>query len=74
MFYQPGMLIGGSISHDCSPQRGIGYYIEALLCLAPFMKTPLRAVLKGVTNNKTDPSVDMIKLSSFPVAKKLDFG
>ena len=70
VFYQPGMLIGGSVTHDCSPQRGIGYFIEGLLCLAPFMKTPLRAVLKGVTNNQNDPSVDMIKLSCFPVAKK----
>merc|ERR1712198_510248 len=47
VFYQPGMLMGGSVTHDCSNQRGIGYYLEALLCLAPFMKTPLKAVLRG---------------------------
>lgn len=57
MFYQPGLLFGGTIEHDCNPQRSIGYYLEALLMLAPFMKTTLKATLKGVTNDPTDPSV-----------------
>ena len=59
LLYQPGLLIGGSIEHDCNPQRSIGYFLEALVCLAPFMKTPLRAVLKGVTNDQVDPSVSL---------------
>uniref|UniRef100_A0A8C2FZ69 RNA terminal phosphate cyclase-like 1 n=1 Tax=Cyprinus carpio TaxID=7962 RepID=A0A8C2FZ69_CYPCA len=67
LFYQPGLLYGGSVEHECNVQRSIGYYLEALLMLAPFMKTPLRAVLKGVTNDPTDPSVSVcpfISLSS----------
>ena len=59
MYYQPGMLIGGTVEHDCNQQRCIGYYLEGLLCLAPFMKTSLRAVLRGVTNDQNDPSVCM---------------
>ncbi|XP_067677958.1 RNA 3'-terminal phosphate cyclase-like protein [Haliotis asinina] len=70
VLYQPGLLSGGSIEHDCSTQRSLGYYIEGLLLLAPFMKRPIKAVLKGVTNDKTDPSVDSIKLSTFPVLKR----
>lgn len=57
LYYQPGLLYGGSLEHDCSPSRGIGYYLESLLCLAPFMKHPLKIVLRGVTNDQVDPSV-----------------
>ena len=59
LFYQPGLLLGGTIEHDCNPQRSIGYYLEGLLMLAAFMKTPLKATLKGVTNDPTDPSVSI---------------
>lgn len=45
------------MEHDCNLQRSIGYYLEPLIMLAPFMKNPLKAVLKGVTNDPTDPSV-----------------
>ena len=27
------------------------------MCLAPFMKSPVRAILRGVTNDQNDPSV-----------------
>lgn len=70
LFYQPGLLYGGSIEHDCNVQRSIGYYLEALLMLAPFMKNPLKAVLKGVTNDPTDPSVDLLKVTAIPIIKK----
>ncbi|ROL53874.1 RNA 3'-terminal phosphate cyclase-like protein [Anabarilius grahami] len=69
LFYQPGLLYGGSVEHECNVQRSVGYYLEALLMLAPFMKTPLRAVLKGVTNNPTDPSVDLLKITAIPLMK-----
>ena len=51
------MLTGGNIDHDCSTQRAIGYYLEGIMALAPFTKRPVRAVLRGVTNNQEDPSV-----------------
>jgi RNA 3'-terminal phosphate cyclase-like protein len=49
--------MGGKVNHECNPARGIGYYLEALLCLAPFCKNPLDVTLTGVTNNLIDPSV-----------------
>ncbi|XP_074642675.1 RNA 3'-terminal phosphate cyclase-like protein [Tubulanus polymorphus] len=70
LYFQPGLLVGDSIEHDCCTQRAIGYYLELLICLAPFTKKPLKAVLRGVTNDKLDPSVDVIKLSIFPVLKR----
>ncbi|KAK5620593.1 rRNA-processing endoribonuclease [Crenichthys baileyi] len=70
LFYQPGLLYGGSVEHDCNPQRSVGYYLEALLMLAPFMKTPLKATLRGVTNDPTDPTVDLLKSTAVPLMKK----
>lgn len=68
------------MEHDCSTQRSIGYYLEALLMLAPFMKNSLKATLRGVTNDAVDPTVRMhaqplpshsnkhfLPLSSFPL-------
>jgi len=51
------MLYGGEIEHSCNVQRSIGYYLEVLICLAPFVKQMLRVKLTGVTNDQTDPSV-----------------
>ncbi|XP_015262951.1 PREDICTED: RNA 3'-terminal phosphate cyclase-like protein [Gekko japonicus] len=69
LYYQPGLLCGGSLEHDCSPSRSIGYYLESLLCLAPFMKQSLRIVLRGVTNDQVDPSVDVLKATALPLLK-----
>ncbi|XP_062333528.1 RNA 3'-terminal phosphate cyclase-like protein [Osmerus eperlanus] len=70
LFYQPGLLYGGTIEHECNIQRSIGFYLEALLMLAPFMKNPLRATLKGVTNDPVDPSVDLLKSTAIPLMKQ----
>ncbi|XP_043917060.1 RNA 3'-terminal phosphate cyclase-like protein isoform X2 [Protopterus annectens] len=70
LYYQPGILLGGAVEHDCNVQRSISYYLEGLICLAPFMKHPLKAVLRGVTNDQTDPSVDTLKATSIPLLKK----
>ncbi|OWA54427.1 RNA 3'-terminal phosphate cyclase-like protein [Hypsibius exemplaris] len=68
--YQPGLLSGGDVEHDCHPDRSITYYLEALLLLASFMKKPLNAVLRGVTNDNVDPSVDAVKHSTLPLLLK----
>lgn len=57
LYYQPGLIEGGSIQHECNPQRSIGYYIEPLLLLAPFSKYPFKLTLTGVTHGPDDPSV-----------------
>ncbi|KAL4617368.1 RNA 3'-terminal phosphate cyclase-like protein [Arapaima gigas] len=69
LYYQPGLLYGGQVEHDCNPQRSVGYYLEALLMMAPFMKNPLRAVLRGVTNDQKDPSVDTLKVTAISLMK-----
>ncbi|KAJ6638461.1 putative RNA 3'-terminal phosphate cyclase-like protein [Pseudolycoriella hygida] len=70
LYYRPGLLDGGVIQHNCSVERGIGYYLDALIALGPFSKVPLNATLKGVTSSKESPSVDYIKSSALQTLKK----
>lgn len=70
LYYHPGLLSGGLVNHDCSIERGIGYYMDVLLAVGPFCKTPLTVTFKGVTNSTESPSVDHIKASAFPLLKK----
>lgn len=65
--FRPGALYGGHWEHDCSLERGIGYYLEVLIALGPFCKEPLDVVLRGITNSKDSPSVDIIKCSALNV-------
>lgn len=58
----------GSI--DFFSLRYLGYYLDVLIALGPFCKTPLNITLRGVTNSKESPSVDHIKGAAIPVLKK----
>ncbi|XP_055334450.1 RNA 3'-terminal phosphate cyclase-like protein [Paramacrobiotus metropolitanus] len=68
--YRPGLLTGGDVVLDCPPSRSVSYYLEAILFLAAFVKKPLNVVLRGITNDDVDPSVDSIKHASLPVLQK----
>ncbi|XP_076174135.1 RNA terminal phosphate cyclase 1 [Ptiloglossa arizonensis] len=70
LYYNPGLLNGGELEHDCSLQRGIGYYLEGIMILAPFCKNSVNAKLKGITNNTIDPCVDRIKTTAVPILKR----
>ncbi|KAJ7372965.1 rRNA-processing endoribonuclease [Desmophyllum pertusum] len=43
---------------------------EAVVLLAPFCKKPIRLTLRGVTNDRHDPTVDIIKTVTIPLVKK----
>ena len=64
------MLIGGEIEHQCNTSRGIAYYLESVVMMAPFCKHPLKIRLKGVTNTPIDQSVDCIKAGVLPLLAK----
>ncbi|CAH0380906.1 unnamed protein product [Bemisia tabaci] len=70
LYFQPGMLTGGKFDHECCKQRAIGYYFEAVLAFAPFCKKALEITLRGVTNNKIDPSVDSLKTGALPLLRR----
>ncbi|OSX79326.1 hypothetical protein BU14_0081s0006 [Porphyra umbilicalis] len=72
--YRPGLLVGGTLEHECHPARGLGYYLEALLMLAPFTKTPLDVTLRGETHTTTDLSVDSVASVSVPLLRRLTLG
>ena len=61
VYYQPGVLLGGTLEHTCSTQRSIGYFLEPLMMLAPFAKHPVRITLRGSTSGPDDPSVSDVQ-------------
>ncbi|KAL2608578.1 hypothetical protein R1flu_027151 [Riccia fluitans] len=69
--YKPGILVGGrSIVHDCGTSRSVGYFLEPLLILGLFGKSPLTITLKGITNDIKDPSVDTFRSTTLPMLKQ----
>ncbi|CEP00635.1 RNA 3'-terminal phosphate cyclase domain-containing protein [Plasmodiophora brassicae] len=69
--YRPGFIVGGAdIEHDCHPGRAIGYYLEALLAIAPFAKFPISITLRGVCNEDLDRSVDLIRTVTLPLLRQ----
>ncbi|KAJ2360111.1 hypothetical protein IW150_007595, partial [Coemansia sp. RSA 2607] len=61
---RPGMITGGRIDMDCPTSRAIGYYLEALVALAPFGKEQMTAVLRGITMDNRDVSVDTLRTAT----------
>ncbi|KAG9287342.1 hypothetical protein G9A89_023713 [Geosiphon pyriformis] len=59
--YKPGIITGGKVFHDCDTSRSIGYYLEPMVAIAPFAKTPFDLTLTGITNDNTDITVDTIR-------------
>ncbi|CAG8460873.1 10022_t:CDS:2 [Ambispora gerdemannii] len=57
VLYKPGVIIGGKISHDCGTARAIGYYLEQMIAIAPFAKSPFNLTLSGITNDNVDVSI-----------------
>lgn len=70
IFFKPGNINGGKITHECSLDRGMSYYIEPLLVLAPFAKFALDLELCGITNNNIDHSVDYVRTVLLPTMTK----
>eukprot|EP00425_Heterocapsa_triquetra_P035495 CAMPEP_0195125752 /NCGR_PEP_ID=MMETSP0448-20130528/133555_1 /TAXON_ID=66468 /ORGANISM="Heterocapsa triquestra, Strain CCMP 448" /LENGTH=393 /DNA_ID=CAMNT_0040163405 /DNA_START=36 /DNA_END=1217 /DNA_ORIENTATION=- len=66
--YRPGQIIGGDgLVHTCPSSRGLVYFLEGLLLLAPLAKQPISVRLKGVTNGGPDPSCDTFRTATLPM-------
>ncbi|XVF00289.1 hypothetical protein REPUB_Repub03eG0272100 [Reevesia pubescens] len=66
--YKPGIIVGGSnLVHDCGVSRAIGYFLEPLILLGLFARKPVFIILKGITNDSKDPSVDTFCSTTFPM-------
>lgn len=64
--YHPGNIVGGVVNHECPTSRAIGYFVEPLVVMAPFAKSPLNLTISGVTNDNADLSVDLIRTVLLP--------
>lgn len=70
MVYKPGLIVNGTITHNCPLSRAVGYFIEPILLLAPFGKSALSLTVKGITSNGIDLGVDTIRTAIFPIYNK----
>ena len=66
LYFHPGMIIGGKLTHDCGTERSVGYYLEILVSLALYAKNPFTIKLLGITNDNRDMSVDAIRSALLP--------
>ncbi|PKI85843.1 hypothetical protein MVES1_000656 [Malassezia vespertilionis] len=67
VYYKPGIIFGGPVTHDCGTSRGIGYFLEWLVLLAPFAKQELALTLRGITTGTGDMGVDTIRTVTLPI-------
>ncbi|KAK9462714.1 RNA 3'-terminal phosphate cyclase/enolpyruvate transferase [Lipomyces oligophaga] len=70
IIYKPGLIVNGTVTHNCPLSRGVGYFLEPILLLAPFGKAALNLTMKGITSNGFDLGVDTIRTALFPVYNK----
>ncbi|KAJ3303045.1 hypothetical protein HDU76_005422 [Blyttiomyces sp. JEL0837] len=70
LVYRPGVIMGGTVYHECPNSRAIGYFLEPVIALAPFAKKPVELTLTGVTNDNVDVCVDTIRTVTLPTLKK----
>lgn len=69
--YKPGQIIGGDgLVHTCPTSRGLAYFLEGVLLLAPLAKQPLSLKLRGVTNGGPDPTCDTFRTATLPLLAK----
>ncbi|AMD20137.1 HCL014Wp [Eremothecium sinecaudum] len=70
VIFRPGIIVGGSYTHNCPNVKPVGYFIEPLLFLAPFSKKKFSIVFRGVTASHDDAGIDAIKWGLLPVMEK----
>ena len=60
---KPGVIAGGSVTHECPLSRSVGYFLEPVIMLAPFAKKPIQLTLRGITTDEHDLSVSIHPLT-----------
>lgn len=70
VIYRPGIIVGGSVTHNCPKEKPVGYFVEPMLYLAPFSKKKFSIIFKGCTASNDDAGVEAIKWGLMPVMEK----
>jgi len=69
--YRPGQIVGGDgLVHNCPLSRGLTYFLEGLLFLAPLAKKPVSIRLRGITNGGPDITCDTFRTATLPLLAK----
>ncbi|KAF9483820.1 18S rRNA biogenesis protein [Pholiota conissans] len=63
---KPGVILGGTLQHECPLSRAIGYFLEPIIMLAPFAKKPINITLMGITTDDHDLSADILRTVTLP--------
>ena len=74
--YAPGFLAGGAVEHDCAKSgRAVGWFLDAVLPLAPFCARPLELTLLGATaSDGASRGCDGVKHASLALLKEFGVG
>lgn len=77
--FKPGVLLGGTVEHDCpvgDGARSVSWYLEGIMPLASFGKESLELTLNGITDGTSDvdPSADYLSASFLPLYIKFGVG
>lgn len=70
LIYRPGLITGGSFTHNCPTSKSLTYFIVPMMMLAPFSKKKFSIVFKGLTSNKNEIGLDFIKWGFIPLMDK----
>ncbi|KDN45735.1 18S rRNA biogenesis protein [Tilletiaria anomala UBC 951] len=66
IFLKPGIVSGGKVTHDCGADKSISWYLEWIICLAPFAKRELHLTLKGITTHYNELGADILRTVTLP--------
>lgn len=66
VYYHPGVISGGPVTHDCGVSRSVGYFFEWIVLLAPFAKQEMALTLRGITSGMGDLGADTLRTVTLP--------
>lgn len=72
LIFVPGIIVGGNFTFDCGLERGISYFLETLVCIAPLSKLPTHIIFTGVTFDNFGASIDTIRFVNPNILKLFD--
>lgn len=70
VIYRPGIIVGGSYTHNCANTKPVGYFVEPMLYLAPFSKKKFSIIFRGITSSHNDAGIEAIKWGLMPVMER----
>lgn len=70
VIFKPGIITGGTYTHNCAGAKPVGYFVEPMLYLAPFSKKKFSILFRGITASHSDAGIEAIKWGLMPIMEK----